>query len=575
MMERQTILRLKKLCSTCVTGIYGCQWKKYPPRPNKKKERIWILVLSCAFGISAFWFYCWWALRNDYDNLNGHLFEKTHRWLDWSVILLILTAFIFSYLLLLMILALCHFALGLLLYLHWINKVAILILVLLILLLMIVIGIMWKEEWDTIILSLQVTAPFLHIGAVVGVTSVAWFVIDQFFQSKRRHLIQPGPISQTSRNPKEIKRIIWLNQTVFQIVLPMFYLGVVIILYLIPCAISSPCIIKRENLAPRPIMMGHRGAPMLAPENTLMSFEETVKCEASAFETDVRISYDGVPFLMHDSTFERTTDVAEVFPKKIRNNVSNFTWTEIQKLNAGKWFLKKDPYSTVRTLSEESQINASKQHVCSLAELLDLAARKKKNVLFDLRPPTDPCHPYLNNSHAIVLETILGSPIHHNQILWQPDNKTVTPKDFQKITGKKLDPETLHKENIRTINIRYSGISFSEIRNYAANNISTNLYVVNERWLFSTLWCARVNSVTTNACHIFKNMNEPIWHINPGAYLAIWIITDLVSFLLIVSIYFIHRSRYMKIQDEPQSYQPELLAETEVKMKEDSEDTIL
>ncbi|XP_072361615.1 glycerophosphodiester phosphodiesterase domain-containing protein 5 isoform X5 [Scyliorhinus torazame] len=487
MMERQIILTLKNLCSTCVTGIYGCQWKKNPPRPNKKKERIWWLVLSCTFGICVFWFYCWWAMRNDYSNLNEHLFEKMHRWLDWSVILLTLAAFIFSYLLLLMILALCHFALGLLLYLHWINKVAILILVLLILILMIVIGIKWKEEWDTIGLSLQVTAPFLHIGAVVGVTSVAWVVIAQFFQSKRR---------------------------LFQIVLPMFYLGVVIILYFIPCAISSPCITKRENLAPRPIMMGHRGAPMLAPENTIMSFEETVKCEASTFETDVRISYDGVPFLMHDSTFERTTDIAEVFPKKVRSDVSNFTWSEIQKLNAGKWFLK---------------------------------------------------------------------------ILWLPDNKTDTPKDFQMIAGEKLAPETLRKENIRTINIRYSSISFSEIRNYAAKNISTNLYVVNERWLFSTLWCARVSSVTTNACHIFKNMNEPIWHINPGTYLAMWIITDLVSFLLIVSIYFIQRSKYKKIKGEPQSYQPELLAETgepqsyqpellaetEVKMKEDSEDTIL
>ncbi|GCB68285.1 hypothetical protein scyTo_0008204 [Scyliorhinus torazame] len=509
-MERQIILTLKNLCSTCVTGIYGCQWKKNPPRPNKKKERIWWLVLSCTFGICVFWFYCWWAMRNDYSNLNEHLFEKMHRWLDWSVILLTLAAFIFSYLLLLMILALCHFALGLLLYLHWINKVAILILVLLILILMIVIGIKWKEEWDTIGLSLQVTAPFLHIGAVVGVTSVAWVVIAQFFQSKRR-------------------------------------------------------------------------------QNTIMSFEETVKCEASTFETDVRISYDGVPFLMHDSTFERTTDIAEVFPKKVRSDVSNFTWSEIQKLNAGKWFLKKDPYSTVRTLSEESRRNASKQHVCSLADLLHLAAKKKKYVMFDLRPPTNLCHPYHNNSHSIVVETILLSLIHQNQILWLPDNKTDTPKDFQMIAGEKLAPETLRKENIRTINIRYSSISFSEIRNYAAKNISTNLYVVNERWLFSTLWCARVSSVTTNACHIFKNMNEPIWHINPGTYLAMWIITDLVSFLLIVSIYFIQRSKYKKIKGEPQSYQPELLAETgepqsyqpellaetEVKMKEDSEDTIL
>ncbi|XP_072451299.1 glycerophosphodiester phosphodiesterase domain-containing protein 5 isoform X2 [Chiloscyllium punctatum] len=446
MMERLTMLQLKKLCLVCVTGIYGCQWRNYPPQLNKKGTCIWCLILCCAFGICVFWFYCWWALRNDYSNLNEHLFAKMHRWLDWSVILLILTATIFSYLLLFMILSLCQLALRIPLSLHWINKVLILICVLLILILMIVIRIKWKEEWDTISLSIQVTAPFLHLGAVVAVTIMAWFIIDQHFESKRRSL---------------------------QVIIPMFYLGVVIFLYFIPLAISSPCIIERKDLPPRPAMMGHRGAPMLAPENTLMSFEETVKCEASTFESDVQISFDGVPFLMHDSTFERTTDITDVFPKWARNDVASFTWTEIQKLNAGKWFL---------------------------------------------------------------------------QILWLPDNKNSTPKDFQKIVGEKLDPETLKRQNIHTINIRYSNISFMEIRNYAEKNISTNLYVVNERWLFSTLWCAKVNSVTTNACHIFKNMQEPIWHITPGAYKAIWIVIDLVSFLLIGLIYFIQRSRCRNMQ---------------------------
>ncbi|XP_048400702.1 glycerophosphoinositol inositolphosphodiesterase GDPD2-like isoform X2 [Stegostoma tigrinum] len=472
MMERLTMLQSKKLCLACVTGIYGCQWRKYRTQLNKKSTCIWCLILCCAFGISAFWFYCWWALRNDYSNLNEHLFAKMHRWLDWSVILLILTAIIFSYLLLLMILSLCHFALQIPLYLHWINKVAILICVLLILILMIVIRIKWKEEWDTISLSIQVTAPFLHLGAIVAVTIMAWFVIDQFFQSKR-NLMLTGLVSQTSRKLAGKKRKKQLEQTVLQVIIPMFYLGVVIILYFIPLAISSPCIIEREDLAPRPAMMGHRGAPMLAPENTLMSFEETVKCEATTFESDVQISFDGVPFLMHDSTFERTTDIADVFPKRARSSVSSFTWAEIQKLNAGKWFLK---------------------------------------------------------------------------ILWLPNNTNSTPKDFQKIVGEKLDPDALQRQNIHNINIRYSDINFMEIRNYAEKNISINLYVVNERWLFSTLWCVKVNSVTTNACHIFKNMHEPIWHITPGTYKAIWITVDLVSFLLIVLIYVLHRSRHRKIQ---------------------------
>lgn len=50
----------------------------------------------------------------------------------------------------------------------------------------------------------------------------------------------------------------------------------------------------------------------------------------------------------------------------------------------------------------------------------------------------------------------------------------------------------------------------SELRE---KNVSVNLWVVNERWLFSLLWCSGASSVTTNACHIFKNMSKPDWHL--------------------------------------------------------------
>lgn len=50
-------------------------------------------------------------------------------------------------------------------------------------------------------------------------------------------------------------------------------------------------------------------------------------------------SYDGVPFLMHDATLRRTTNVAEVFPNRTHHDASMFTWAELQQLNAGDWFL--------------------------------------------------------------------------------------------------------------------------------------------------------------------------------------------------------------------------------------------
>lgn len=56
--------------------------------------------------------------------------------------------------------------------------------------------------------------------------------------------------------------------------------------------------------------------------------------------SDCLCSYDGVPFLMHDKTLRRTTNVEEVFPERAYEHSSMFNWTDLEKLNAGEWFLQ-------------------------------------------------------------------------------------------------------------------------------------------------------------------------------------------------------------------------------------------
>lgn len=54
-------------------------------------------------------------------------------------------------------------------------------------------------------------------------------------------------------------------------------------------------------------------------------------------------SKDRVPFLMHDHSekfLQRTTNVNAVFPNRTYNTSSDFTWAELQMLNAGEWFVK-------------------------------------------------------------------------------------------------------------------------------------------------------------------------------------------------------------------------------------------
>jgi glycerophosphoryl diester phosphodiesterase len=85
-----------------------------------------------------------------------------------------------------------------------------------------------------------------------------------------------------------------------------------------------------DDLWPYPRWVAHRGAGKLAPENTLAAFKLGASHGYRMFECDVKLSSDGVPFLLHDDTLERTTDGQGIAGQK--------TWNELQKLDAGRWY---------------------------------------------------------------------------------------------------------------------------------------------------------------------------------------------------------------------------------------------
>ncbi len=59
---------------------------------------------------------------------------------------------------------------------------------------------------------------------------------------------------------------------------------------------------------PYPQRIAHRGAGKLAPENTLAAFRLGAHYGYRMFECDVKLSLDGVPFLLHDDDLLRTTN---------------------------------------------------------------------------------------------------------------------------------------------------------------------------------------------------------------------------------------------------------------------------
>ena len=80
---------------------------------------------------------------------------------------------------------------------------------------------------------------------------------------------------------------------------------------------------------PYPLWIAHRGAGKLAPENTLAAFRIGAGHGYRMFECDVKLSADGVPFLLHDSTLERTSSG--------HGTAGQQSWAELSRLDAGSW----------------------------------------------------------------------------------------------------------------------------------------------------------------------------------------------------------------------------------------------
>jgi len=93
-----------------------------------------------------------------------------------------------------------------------------------------------------------------------------------------------------------------------------------------------PVLYRRRPVAHfrKPLVIGHRGAAGLAPENTLGAFRLAIALGADGVEMDVQLSADGHPVVIHDARVNRTTNGAGA--------VSRLTLRQLQQLDAGSWF---------------------------------------------------------------------------------------------------------------------------------------------------------------------------------------------------------------------------------------------
>lgn len=77
----------------------------------------------------------------------------------------------------------------------------------------------------------------------------------------------------------------------------------------------------------RPVVIGHRGAAGSHPENTLASFAGALEQGAQIIESDIHVTRDGIPILLHDPGIDRVTEAHGL--------AADLIWDDLRVLDAG------------------------------------------------------------------------------------------------------------------------------------------------------------------------------------------------------------------------------------------------
>ena len=80
------------------------------------------------------------------------------------------------------------------------------------------------------------------------------------------------------------------------------------------------------------LIMGHRGASAIAPENTLKAFEKAIDLKADFIEFDVQETLDGELVIIHDEDIKRITGHDGIISKMTLNELKMLDFGEGEKI---------------------------------------------------------------------------------------------------------------------------------------------------------------------------------------------------------------------------------------------------
>jgi glycerophosphoryl diester phosphodiesterase len=299
----------------------------------------------------------------------------------------------------------------------------------------------------------------------------------------------------------------------------MTSIGITIcMMVLTACSQSLPGTKEKTDMETSPpLIIAHRGARSLAPENTLASARKALQVGADLWELDVAVTADGELVLMHDDTLERTCNVTQVYPDRAPWNVWDFTLAEIQTLDCGSWFNQQDPFSQIEGgyVSQDDQQSYVGELAPTLQEALEFTRDNNWRVNIELKKQPTPEFDHIIVEDTVELVESLGmdtggqvviSSFHHDYLRNVKELNPAIPT--QAVTSKVISdlPAYLADLGADAVNPKVTTWNYKSITKLQNQGVAFNVWTVNDELEMKALINTGVQGIITDFPQLLKQV---------------------------------------------------------------------
>ncbi len=255
------------------------------------------------------------------------------------------------------------------------------------------------------------------------------------------------------------------------------------------------------------LIIAHRGARSIRPENTMSAFKEAIK-KSDFIELDVALSKDGVAVIIHDDTLERTSNVKDFPEFKKPYKVKDYTYRQLKKLDFGSWFLRDDPFGTIEdgTVKAEELEALKTQRIPTLKKVLKFLHKYKYPVNIEIknlsRTPFDKTVAKTVVDiveESVMVNYVLISSFNHKYLRQiHRYNSNIDIAALQENEHPRDLVKHLKRLRVRSYHPEFNITDTDLIQNLNNAGIFTNIFTVNEETDKQRLFNAGAKSVFTD-----------------------------------------------------------------------------